>query len=48
MRLRYLFLFTILFVISANATVKDIIPKPKLCIPCTPYCKTHPNSERCT
>jgi len=22
-------------------------PKKKLCIPCTAYCKTHPNSPRC-
>ena len=22
-------------------------PKKKLCIPCTPYCKTHPNAPRC-
>lgn len=22
-------------------------PKKKLCIPCTPYCKAHPNAPRC-
>jgi hypothetical protein len=25
---------------TANTTKKD-------CIPCTPYCKAHPNSPRC-
>jgi len=24
-----------------------VTPKKKLCIPCTPYCKTHPNAPRC-
>jgi hypothetical protein len=22
-------------------------PSTKLCIPCTPWCKAHPNSPRC-
>ena len=41
-----LLLMLVMFV--GTVAGKSILPKsPKLCIPCTGYCKTHPNSPRC-
>jgi hypothetical protein len=33
--------------ITTQASSKTVLEKNKLCIPCTSYCKTHPNSPRC-
>jgi len=33
---------------KTESVSKDTVLKnPSLCIPCTNYCKTHPNSPRC-
>ena len=33
---------------DADSTTTGLKPGTKLCIPCTAYCKTHPNAPRCT
>ena len=46
MKRSMLLLMLVMFV--GTVAGKSILPKsPKLCIPCTNYCKTHPNSPRC-
>jgi hypothetical protein len=41
-------LLLMLLMFVGTVAGKSILPKsPKLCIPCTNYCKTHPNSPRC-
>jgi hypothetical protein len=32
---------------DADSTTSALKPGTKLCISCTNYCKTHPNSPRC-
>jgi hypothetical protein len=32
---------------DAGSTTAALKPGTKLCIPCTNYCKTHPNAPRC-
>ncbi len=44
---RSLLLLTLVMFVGTVAG-KSILPKsPKLCIPCTNYCKTHPNAPQC-
>ncbi len=33
--------------ITSQVSSKTVLEKNKLCIPCTSYCKTHPNAPRC-
>jgi hypothetical protein len=33
---------------TSQVSSKTVLDKNQLCIPCTGYCKTHPNAERCT
>jgi len=32
---------------DADSNTLVVKPTTHLCIPCTPYCKTHPNAPRC-
>ena len=49
---RYLVLTAVLGLVSlgakdADSTTTVLKPGTKLCIPCTAYCKAHPNAPRC-
>jgi hypothetical protein len=50
---RYLLLVAVVSLVGtlgakdANSTTTVLKPGTKLCIPCTNYCKTHPNAPRC-
>lgn len=43
------FLLVLAFAMFTGSLAGNITatPKKKLCIPCTPYCKAHPNAPRC-
>jgi hypothetical protein len=32
---------------TGNLNRETVLKNPSLCIPCTSYCKTHPNAPRC-
>jgi len=32
---------------TVNVSKDTVLKNPSLCIPCTQYCKTHPNAPRC-
>jgi hypothetical protein len=32
---------------TSKVSSKTVLDKNQLCIPCTSYCKTHPNADRC-
>jgi len=32
---------------SSNVSKETVLKNPAACLPCTNYCKTHPNADRC-